>query len=169
MPATESFLCLITLHRDLDELFLKHQEALLARDVELAGHRLAAFEAQLLAHMRAEEEILLPVYRRAGHVLHGPVALFTGEHQRMLEFLARFFVALQEMRAHPHELDRRILKLFDQQATFKGLVDHHDAREEMYLYPTLDRVTTPHERRDLIERCARGPGTPGRGREDSSS
>jgi hemerythrin superfamily protein len=36
---------------------------------------------------------------------------------------------------------------------FKHLVEHHDLREQNILYPTLDRLTTEAERRDLLGRC----------------
>jgi hypothetical protein len=85
-----SFLSLLKIHEHLNEMLLLHQEALLALDVELALARLKQFERQLRAHMRVEEDLLLPVYVRAGRIQGGPVEFYTGEHKRMLEFLVRF-------------------------------------------------------------------------------
>jgi iron-sulfur cluster repair protein YtfE (RIC family) len=152
MSRKGSFLSLVDVHERLDELFLLHQEALLAIDVPLAAERLLIFEREILAHMRVEEELLLPIYQRAGRVLHGPIELYTGEHKRMVEFLAKFKLALSSMQPTPADLERRIIKLFDHQALFKSLVEHHGSREEQLLYPILDRVTSEEEREELLKR-----------------
>ena len=148
-----SFLALLRVHERLNELFLRHQEALLEQDIARARERLAVYEQELLAHMRPEEDILLPVYARAGAIPGGPIELFLGEHRKMREFLERFRMALAELEAHPADRRRRILRLFDEQTMFKHLVEHHDLRERNILYPTLDRITTEAERRELLRRC----------------
>jgi hemerythrin-like domain-containing protein len=145
-----SFLSLLEVHKQLDELFYLHQEALLALDVRLALERLDGFERKLRPHMRYEEEVLLPVYERAGRIEGGPVVFFTGEHKRMLEFLARFREKLEGLLHDPRDLKREVISLFDQQAMFKHLSEHHDQRERNILYPTLDRVTDEAERRQLL-------------------
>ncbi len=148
-----SFLSLLRLHEQLTELFLTHQEALLALDVNLALSRLQQFEQELRAHMQVEEELLLPVYSRAGQIPGGPIVFFTGEHRKMLEFLARFTETLQQLKTKPANLPREIIKLFDVEAMFKHLMEHHDLREQNILYPTLDKVTTESEREELLSRC----------------
>jgi len=148
-----SFLALLRVHERLNDLFLRHQEALLEQDIVRARERLAAYERELLAHMRPEEDLLLPVYARAGAIPGGPIELFLGEHRKMREFLERFRTALAELEAHPTDRRRRIIRLFDEQTMFKHLVEHHDLREQNILYPTLDRITTEAERRELLRRC----------------
>jgi iron-sulfur cluster repair protein YtfE (RIC family) len=148
-----SFLVLCRVHERVNELFLQHQEALVESDIARARHRLALYERELLAHMEPEEELLLPVYARAGAIPGGPLELFLGEHRKMREFLERFHATLLELEAHPPDLRRRILQLLDEQAMFKHLVEHHDLRERNILYPALDRVTTDEERRALLRRC----------------
>lgn len=148
-----SFQDLLQVHERLTELFLRHQEALIQLDIESAMERLELYRRELAAHMKAEEELLLPVYSRAGAIPGGPPEFFTGEHQRMREFLARLVAALQEMKTGRANLTRRVIKLFDDEAAFKNLVDHHDQRERSIFFPALDRVTTEAERRELIERC----------------
>jgi hemerythrin-like domain-containing protein len=145
-----SFLPILKVHDHLNELFLLHQEALLALDISLAQQRLKDFEDELLAHMRMEEDILLPVYQRAGRIPGGPVEFFTGEHKRMLEAIDRIKASLSQLIKNQSDLKREIIKLFDAEAFFKGLVEHHDSREENILYPTLDKVTDEEERRELL-------------------
>ena len=148
-----SFLSLLRLHEQLTELFLTHQEALLALDIDLALSRLQQFEQELRAHMQVEEEMLLPVYARAGQIPGGPIVFFTGEHRKMLEFLARFTETLQQLKTKPANLPREIIKLFDVEAMFNHLMEHQDLREQNILYPTLDKVTTESEREELLSRC----------------
>jgi len=146
-----SFLSLLELHEQLDELFYQHQEALLKLDVSLALERFDVYERRLREHIRHEEERLLPVYERAGRIEGGAVVFFTGEHKRMLEFLTRIRARVEDLIAKPANLEREIISLFDQQAMFKQLVEHHDQRERNILYPTLDKVTDENERRLLLE------------------
>ncbi|MBL8208545.1 MAG: hemerythrin domain-containing protein [Blastocatellia bacterium] len=152
-----SFLDVLKIHEYLDELFLQHQEALLQLDIELAAERLRFYECQLHIHMQVEEELLLPVYARAGKIPGGPPEFFTGEHQRMREFLTRFTATLVEMNRDRTNLPRRVLALFDEEAMYKNLCLHHDQRERNLFFPTLDRVTGEAERRDLIARCLTAP------------
>jgi len=148
-----SFLSLLEVHERLDEIFLLHQEALLALDVEHALATLRGFERELRAHMGVEEDLLLPVYVRAGRIQGGPIEFYTGEHKKMLKFLVRFTERLDELKHNPANLTRAIIELFDEEAQFKQLMQHHDMRERNILYPTLDRVTSEEERRQLLHRC----------------
>ncbi len=145
-----SFLSLLDVHARLNELFLLHQETLLMQDIHLARERLLQFERELLAHMIFEEERLFPIYERAGRIPGGPLELFAGEHRKMRLFLDRFKQKLDEWLSHPPDLKRRIIALFDEQAMFKHLVEHHDLREQNILYPTLDRMTDERERQELL-------------------
>ncbi len=151
--ATLSFVSLLDVHQVLKELFLQHQEALLDADLPRARERLEEFERRLLHHIREEEELLLPVYERAGAIPGGAPILFTGEHKRMRELLAGFKQALSSLEHNPESRRRGILWLLDRQATFKNLMEHHDLRETTIFYPALDRVTSETERSEILARC----------------
>jgi len=148
-----SFAKILKIHECLNELFLLHQESLLRLDLESAAERLRIYERELRAHMRVEEDLLMPVYERAGKIAGGPPEFFVGEHRRMLEFLARFTATLDELKGESGDLARRVIRLFDEEATFKSLCEHHDMRERNIFFPALDRVTDEAERRELIGRC----------------
>jgi hypothetical protein len=149
-----SIVALLEIHTVLRELFAQHQEALLDLDLPHALERLEEFERRLQPHIWEEETVLLPIYARAGAIPGGPPLLFTGEHQRMREFLAGFKQALSSLATHPAgELKRGILWLLDRQASFKGLMEHHNLRESSLFYPALDRVTTEAERRKILTLC----------------
>lgn len=148
-----SFLSILAIHEHLDELFLLHQEALLQLDLDLAAVRLQAFERELRTHIRVEEDLLLPVYQRAGRVPGGPPEFFTGEHQRLLALLARAAATLEQLKLSCIDLHRGIIRLFDAEAVFKSLMEHHDQRERNILYPKLDQVTEEAERTIILKDC----------------
>jgi hemerythrin-like domain-containing protein len=148
-----SFMSLLRVHDQLKELFLSHQMALLALDLELAHERLLLFRREIEKHMHVEEELLLPVYNRAGRIPGGPVEFFTGEHRRLLEFLSRFDEKLTEMKSSTENPAREIIELFDAEAVFKSLLEHHDLREQNIFYPVLDEITTEQERQQLLNKC----------------
>lgn len=146
-----SFLSLLAIHEDLGEFFLRHQEALLAGNLSTAAALLESYEQRLRQHIRDEEDLLLPVYERAGRIPGGAVEFFTGEHRKMLEMLTRLRHDLSRIEAQPAPRD--IIRLFDDAAKYKSLVEHHDQREQNILYPALDRVTGETERTALLQQC----------------
>lgn len=150
-----SFLGLLKLHRELDEMFLCHQEALLSLDVRSASEILSQYKPEILLHTKQEEDLLLPLYQaRAGRIPGGPVELFLGEHKKMMGFIDEFQKALIRMRLESgSDLKRSIIALMDRESVYKCLVEHHSHRETNILYPWLDRVTTEEERAQLLKQC----------------
>ena len=145
-----SFSDLLELHKQLDRLFLEHQRALLRLDMKRAAARLATYEADLLAHIRDEESLMLPLYReRVAAPVGGASEIFLGEHDKLRQFLALFKEELVKLEA-VEDLERGVLFLLDSQHLFKRLLVHHDTRERKMLYPLLDQVTTPEERDALF-------------------
>lgn len=152
MEIALSFLELLRLHHQLDELFLAHQEALLSLDISCASEILKRYEAKLLTHMREEEELLIPLYQeRAGTIPGGPVELFLGEHKKMRRFVTEFHETLSRLVAETRaRLRQAVIGLLDRQFMYKHLVEHHDLREKNILYPWLDRITSEEERARLL-------------------
>src|SRR5215475_10866900 len=109
---------LMKIHNSQKQSFLRHQEALLRLDLDSAAERLRIYGRELRAHMRAEEDLLMPVYERAGKIAGGPPEFFTGEHRRMLEFLARIAAALRKLKEESGDPTRRVIRLFDEEAMF---------------------------------------------------
>ena len=145
-----SFSDLLELHKQLDRLFLEHQRALLLLDMKRAAALLATYEADLLAHIRDEEALMLPLYReRVAAPVGGAVEIFLGEHEKLRQFLALFKDELVKLEAVA-DLERGVLFLLDSQYLFKRLLVHHDNRERKMLYPLLDEVTTAEEREALF-------------------
>jgi hemerythrin-like domain-containing protein len=148
----KSFNDVLGFHRELDELFFRHQVSLLDYNFRTAYERLCEYESALLAHMRDEEEVLLPVYaERAKPERGGRADFFLLEHGKMRRLVAHFREQLPRLYELP-EPSRALIKLLDQETTYKHLVEHHDEREGRHLYPALEQVTTEAEREDLLAR-----------------
>ncbi|HEX8119192.1 MAG TPA: hypothetical protein VF521_18080 [Pyrinomonadaceae bacterium] len=73
------------------------------------------------------------------------------EHEKMRRLLAHFREQLPRLYELP-EPSRALIKLLDQETTYKHLVEHHDEREGRHLYPALEQFTTEAEREDLLAR-----------------
>lgn len=156
MSDANSFIKLGKVHEWLDELFLAHQTALLSLDLSEAKRCLDFYEANLLLHIKDENELLIPTYgARASDIPGGAVEFFTGEHKKILRFVAEFHAMLKPLRRQKQlQLKHAIIQLLDREAMYKGLLQHHHAREHNVLYPWLDWLTSEAERKKLLEQCS---------------
>lgn len=159
---------LLGIHRELDELFALQGEALLERDLELAGALLRAYQELLLLHLEHEERELLPRYAALGPAPRYPVVLYTGQHAKLRGMLDDLSARVEALAGDGRPLRRAILALFDRQTTFKHLLEHHDGAEREGLFATLDAASAEPcddgveawwaRRRtydELVERCRR--------------
>ncbi len=146
----KNFSDLLRLHQQLDELFYDHQRALLRLDLKAATVALEAYETELLAHMRDEEGLMIPLYReRVEAPVGGAADIFLGEHDKLRQYLVLFKEELGKL-GSAEDLERGVLFLIDSQHIFKRLLVHHDSREKKMLYPLLDQATTELERESLF-------------------
>jgi hemerythrin-like domain-containing protein len=146
------FSLLLSEHAGLEELFGKHQRALLSKDVDTALATLATFNSRMNRHIGYEEEVLLPLYAAKGkETTGGTLPIFQAEHRKLREAaakLARHTEALQTS----SDILGSIIALLDEEAMFKGLFNHHSQREESLLFPQLDACTTDAERKRALRR-----------------
>lgn len=150
---------LLELHKQLDELFLEHQRALLRFELDRAEAALDEYAAALRAHIRDEETSLIPLYgERVNAPIGGAVEIFLHEHRKLQTLLVLFQQELAKIRVMD-DVERGILFLIDSQYLFKRLLAHHDTREEKFLYTLLDHVTTEAERISWFERLELRPST----------
>lgn len=152
-----SFNDLLELHQRLDELFLEHQRALLRLDLDGAATALGEYADELLAHIRDEETLMIPLYKERAKVpVGGAVEIFLGEHEKLKRFLVLFEEEIEKIRTM-EDVERGVLFLIDSQHLFKRLLVHHDTRERKMLYPLLDEVTNETERDRLFAELKLSP------------
>ena len=154
-----SFSDLLDLHQQLDELFLDHQRALMRLDLNRAASLLDEYETRLLAHIRDEEDLMIPLYQqRAAAPIGAAAEIFLGEHEKLRRFLGLFKEEIEKIK-QSDDIERGALFLIDSQHLFKRLLVHHDTRERKMLYPLLDEVTTEPERQNLFQKFELQPRT----------
>jgi iron-sulfur cluster repair protein YtfE (RIC family) len=146
----ESLTELNHVHEELDGLFFQHQTAILKHDYDRAKTLLSSYEEALYAHMKEEDEILLPIYQeRAGKLRGGDAETIVGEHKKIAEWLNR--VKLRLHRLVPSVVDHRsLIALLDDEAHYKKFMEHHTLREDRIFYPEIERVVTPSEKAGLL-------------------
>ena len=151
-----SFLDLLELHRDLDELFLRHQEALLERDPARALDLFRRHRAAVLRHAHDEERELLPIYASVPRERRQAAEVFVQEHERLHALLERIEALLVSRLDRPLD-SRTILHLLEREASYKHLFEHHDQRERTQLFPALDELVPEGQRLDLLARLSFRP------------
>ena len=111
--SAKSFSDLLKLHARLDELFLEHQRALIRLDTSSAFALLETYETELLAHMRDEEERMIPLYSaRAEPPVGGAPEIFVNEHEKMRQYVRLFKEGILKLEA-AEDLERGVIWLLD--------------------------------------------------------
>jgi hemerythrin-like domain-containing protein len=146
------FSILLSEHDELEELFDKHQRALIVKDLGTAVATISKFENELKRHIAYEDEVLLPLYAAKRAETEGAtLPIFHAEHRKLRETaanLAKSTAALSDS----SDILGAILKLLDDESLFKGLFSHHALREENLFFPRLDACTTEFERKRALEK-----------------
>ncbi len=151
--STNSLDPLIDVHGDLDDLMLQHQTALLDQDIARARDAFEEFSRTIRKHIEIEDRMLLPVYQsRAGEPEGGATELFTSEHRKVEKYIRQLSDELASIEQEAELPKARLIRLIETEAQLKNLLEHHDRREQRFLYPLLAEHTTPEERADIWKR-----------------
>ncbi len=149
MDRLASFKSVISIHEDMTEYLLAHQEALvLQRETALSSFE--NFCALLELHIHHEDHILLPIFHRA-ETHRWPHKLYDGEHRKLELHMSRCREALAKLGKPTPAKAREIIALIDTEGVLKRLLEHHDERERQDLFPVLDEVTSSEERRQILQ------------------
>ena len=150
--AMSSFDPLLDEHEEFVETLLTHQEALVRGDLESGRDLIAQLQAMLHAHIRHEEEKLLPVLERGGGWGRiGDPRYYREEHAKIQQLVAELVEHTNALLSGDPRLHREIALLVGREQAFRSLLEHHDDRERRALFPDLERLTTPEERARLLE------------------
>lgn len=128
-------------HARFLELFIAHQCALMAMDLEGARLALDLVIFEIGVHADVEDEVLMPIFiERVGRVEGGGPELFQAEHDKIVRLLEKLSVSLDELMQVGTATLRGALALIEMGFTFKHLWDHHTQREDKVFYPVLDQL-----------------------------
>lgn len=128
-------------HRELRELFVFHQEALLIAEFNEALKLFASYKVCHDLHKQFEDEYLFPVFAELPEQGRWPVSVYEKEHDKIGQWFSRLEQDLQNLAQL--QLDKRqqrlnIIAMLDREKSFKGLIEHHEEREEDAMLPALD-------------------------------
>ena len=140
-------------HKELDEVFLLHQEAALLGRFDEAMQLLHCFKELHHLHMGFEDEELIPKLDGLSDQSRWPASLYADEHAKVQELMGKTendLLSLSKGRLSNKDFRRRIISFLDKERTFKRLCEHHQEREEAGMLPELDRQTDTKWRLSVI-------------------
>jgi hemerythrin-like domain-containing protein len=111
-----------------------------------AQARFSTFAAALERHIGLEEEVLFPLFEVRTGIVGGPVALMREEHHEIAHAVGRMRDGLERGDA---------TAFHEGLAQFRQFFLAHVSKEEHFLYPTLDRMLSPHELMAVLARLQR--------------
>ena len=129
-------------HERLDGLF-KTFQTLKRKDFAKAKQAFVDFKFGLQRHIVWEEEILFPVFEQKTGVRDaGPTAVMRLEHR---EIGAGLEAVHQKVKGKNPESDKEETALI-------SLLSDHNRKEEVILYPTIDRFLNPAELEEIFQK-----------------
>lgn len=149
---------LLDLHDDFEEALHAHQEALVRGDVTEALARAEALRDALRSHADDEERLLLPILENGGGWSRiGHPDYYRSDHRKIHALLDELCARTAALDPAAHSFHRDVARLLVGQHRLESVLQHHDDRERKALYPDVERLTKPEQRRRL--RAAFRPGT----------
>ena len=131
-------------HNACDDLFADAENAVAAKDWNLARRQFDAFHASMRRHFAREEDVLFPAFEAKTGMHGGPTAVMRAEHQQMNGLLGEMSQALEKSDGKAYlGLSETLLMLMRQ----------HNMKEENILYPMSDQALSG-EQADLVARMA---------------
>ena len=147
------FVELARAHRAIDELFMRHQEALVERDLREADRLLFLLGDSLRRHLQDEEHHVVPMLEGSREIAGATKKILLKEHERMLSLLPDIESRIESLDLEREGAARRIVELLDHEGVLKRLIEHHEAREESLVFPALDERVSAPERERLVSAC----------------
>lgn len=118
-------------HKRCDRLFLEAEKHAVQGDWEKAGALYGEFHRAVARHFGMEEQVLFPDFEQAHGSSMGPTQVMRYEHEQMRAL----------MQALQRDVDEEDKDAFMGDAdTLLVLMQQHNAKEEMMLYPMTDQL-----------------------------
>lgn len=119
-----------TKHRECDDIFTDAEAAVAKGNWPLALEKWQSFALELTKHFSQEEDTLFPKFEQATGMTAGPTQVMRMEHQ--------------QMRALVQDLDNALAaqdkdEYLGLSETLMVMMQQHNMKEEMMLYPMLDQ------------------------------
>ena len=133
-------------HDRLAELFGQFRSSK-TNDPAAAREMFEEFKSGLERHIAWEEDILFPVFEaHTGMHETGPTAVMREEHRLIKHFLDTL----------GRKLQRGDLATDEDETGLLTILEEHNSKEELILYPAIDRQVSVRERDDVFVRMGKG-------------
>ena len=127
-------------HRILGAILLRHQEALVGFEFSAALGELEDFSRRLRRHQRVEEDFLMPAYCRLKELpRNGQPETIIEEHKSIQEKVDGLLTTARGLSAESSSR-RAVVLLIERVAHLKVLLERHVRREESTVLPLLRAV-----------------------------
>lgn len=131
-------------HRRLDAIYERFEDAAALSDWDKALADFREFSLGLKRHIKAEEEILFPLFEeKTGMVDAGPTFVMKMEHKEIKELLERIENGAASANASVVNEARTLLM---------NILADHNMKEEHILYPESDSFISDDERSEVIKK-----------------
>ena len=117
-------------HRQCDVLFAAVETAVSQQAWAVADGAFLKYERAMLAHFKAEEDLLFPAFENRTGMRMGPTQVMRNEHAQMCELIGASRAALEARDAEDYSGYAETLLIMMQQ---------HNMKEENVLYPMCDQ------------------------------
>ncbi len=136
-----------------DKLLIEHQISLMHKNYEQALLQFEQLYEIRTNHLQMMEEKLLPIYKSllAKFPAGGRPLYFVREKKLILKDLKKHVRFIGQLVLHPQQIKLDLVRLFEEYAWLKDLLDHHDAREKMILFPGLVNEMTEENIHKLFD------------------
>ncbi|MBV1873619.1 MAG: hypothetical protein KUG80_02500 [Gammaproteobacteria bacterium] len=140
-------------HEQLNERLLLQQDALIDKNITLALQLFCQFQLLMTDHLRVENLILLPLHAEIENV-RWPSSLYKLEHNKIIKLMSKAELQLRSAQRHKNTDCRRdIVEIIDYQRTLKGVLEHHEAREEQGLLAELTQHLCNETQQQIAHYC----------------
>jgi len=119
-------------HRRLDDILERVEIAVETGNLAEARRQFALFRSDLEEHIRVEEDLMFPSFEAVMGRMRGPTAVMRGEHAAILAVADTADELLAEGGDAGDTLDELM-----------ALLETHNGKEELVLYPTFERIAPP--------------------------
>ena len=126
-------------HRQCDVLFAAVETAVSQQAWAVADGAFLKYERAMLAHFKAEEDLLFPAFENRTGMRMGPTQVMRNEHAQMRELIGASRAAIEARDAEDYSGYAETLLIMAQQ---------HNMKEENILYPMCDQHL--NDRMDLL-------------------
>ena len=140
-------------HERLNECLLLQQDALIDKDITLALQLFCQFQLLMTDHLRLENLILLPLHGEI-ETVRWPSSLYKLEHDKIIKLMSKAEQQLRSAQLNNNiNRHREIVNIIDYQRTLKGVLEHHEAREEQGLVAELTQHLCNEAQQQVAHYC----------------